>query len=232
MNKPEEELRQYRKQIRTDVSFLMNTRLKLLKEFVEEKNKLAWNSPLASLSSVLWDSLFDNLIVTLSWLYSSSSRDKRSLVWYLKQVRANAKVLSKVFSDDELNGQFARIEAKKEIIEKVKTVRDKWVGHRDPIAFNNPEKFLKDHEINLNEFESLIKVAEEIINEHFARFEEIYCVFDLPINGINLLVKGEKARVDVIKFAEKVILLKQDDDAENMMKEAVKSLLRNQELFL
>lgn len=226
MQNAEEELKQYRQQIYKDVVFLMNTRLKLLKEFADTKNRLAWNSVLGGLSSVLWDSLFDNLIVTLSWLYSSSSRDKRSLIWYLNQVKAN----TKKFSADEIDNQLKRIDEIKDVIEKVKTVRDKWVGHRDPIAFNNPEQFSEDYKINLNEFETLIHVAEEIIAEHFGRFEDAHPIFDLPINGIDLLVKGENSRVDIIRFGEKVVLSRRKPDFEEQKNNAVDELLNKHNL--
>ena len=226
MQNPEEELKQYRQQIYKDVVFLMNTRLKLLKEFTDNKNTLAWNSPLAGLSSVLWDSLFDNLIVTLSWLYSSASRDKRSLIWYINKVKEN----TDKFSDDEINNQFGKIEEVVDIIKKVKTVRDSWVGHRDPSAFNDPEKFLQDYEINLNELEALIKIAEEIINEHFGRFEDTAVLFDLPIHGIDLLVKGENSRVDIIRFAEKIILSRKKSDFEEQKNNAVDELLNKHNL--
>ncbi len=221
MQNPEEELKQYRQQIYKDVVFLMNTRLKLLKEFADSKNQLVWNSPLGSLSSVLWDSLFDNLIVTLSWLYSSASRDKRSLVWYINKVKEN----TDKFSDDEINDQFGKIEEIADIIKKVKTVRDSWVGHRDPSAFNDPEKFLQDYKINLNELETLIRIAEEIIDEHFGRFEDTSVLFDLPINGIELLVKGESSRVNVIRFAEKLFLSRKNSDFEEQKGKAIKELL-------
>lgn len=226
MQNAEEELKQYRQQIYKDVVFLMNTRLKLLKEFADTKNRLVWNSPLGGLSSVLWDSLFDNLIITLSWLYSSSSRDKRSLIWYLNQVKVN----TKKFSDDEIDNQFKRIEKIKDIIEKVKIVRDKWVGHRDPVAFNDPEKFSQDYKINLNELETLIRIAEEIINEHFGRFEDTAVLFDLPIHGIDLLVKGENSRVDIIRFAEKIVLSRRKPDFEEQKNNAVDEILNKHNL--
>lgn len=226
MQNAEEELKHYRQQIYKDGVFLMNTRLKLLKEFADTKNRLVWNRPMGSLSSVLWDSLYDNLIVTLSWLYSSSSRDKRSLIWYLNQVRAN----TKKFSDDEINSHFRKIEEIKDVIEKVKTIRDKWVGHRDPVAFNDPEKFSQNYTINLNEFETLIRVAEEIINEHFGRFEETTVLFDLPIHGIDLLVQGETSRVDIIRFAERVVLSKGKSDFEEEKNNAINELLNKHKL--
>lgn len=198
----------------------------MLKEFAEGKNTLAWNSPLAGLSSVLWDSLFDNLIVTLSWLYSSSSRDKRSLIWYINKVKEN----TDKFSDDEIKDQFGKIEEVADIIKKVKTVRDSWVGHRDPIAFNDSENFLQDYEINLNELEALIRTAENIISEHFGRFDDSHPIFDLPINGIDLLVKGENSRVDIIRFAEKLFLSRKKSDFEGQKNNAIDELLNKHNL--
>ncbi|CAN5231976.1 hypothetical protein BH10ACI1_BH10ACI1_04750 [soil metagenome] len=223
MQNPEEELKQYRQQIYKDVVFLMKTRLKLLKEFADGKNKLVWKSPLGSLSSVLWDSLFDNLIVTLSWLYSSASRDKRSLIWYINKV----KEYTDKFSDDEIKDQFGKIEEVADIIKKVKTVRDSWVGHRDPLAFNNPEFFLQDYEINLNELETLIRIAEEIINKHFGRFEDTEVDFDLPINGIEIMAKGEQARISVINFATTLISVRRKSNSEKEKDEAIQVLLNN-----
>ena len=227
MQNPEEELRQYRQQIYKDVVFLMNTRLKLLKEFTDANNRLVWKSPLGGLSSVLYDSLFDNLIVTLSWLYSPANRDKRSLVWYLNQVKAN----TDKFSSDEIDDQLKKIESVADIIDRVKTVRDKWVGHRDPIAFNNPKDFMDMNNIQIADFESLIRLAEEIINEHFGRFEDAHLIFDLPINGIDLLVKGENSRVDIIRFAEKIVLSRRKPNFEEQKNSAVEELLEKHNLF-
>ena len=226
MQNPEEELKQYRQQIYKDVVFLMNSRLKLLKEFADEENRLAWKSPLGSLSSILWDSLFDNLIITLSWLYSSSGRDKRSLIWYLNKVKEN----TNKFSDEEIYSQFEKINKVADTIDKVKTVRDRWIGHRDPVAFNDPENFLQSYNVNLGELEVLIRTAEEIINEHFGRFEDAHVIFDLPINGIDLLVKGESSRIDIIRFAEKIVLSRRKPNFEEQKNNAVEELLNKHNL--
>ncbi len=224
MQNPEEELKKYRRQIYKDGVFLMNTRFRFLKEFTDNNNRVIWENPLGGLSSIFYDSLFDNLIVTLSWLYSESKQDKRSLIWYLNQIKAN----TKKFSDEEIDEQLGKINEVKNIIEKIHIVRSKWIVHRDPIAFNNPKDFLESNEVSLQDFETLIKLAQEIINEHFGRFEDTEVDFDLPVIGIDGLVWGEKARRDLLYFIEEIDLSGGKADSEERKNKAIESLLGKQ----
>ena len=189
--------------------FWLNTRLELLKDFTDDKNSSLWDGRLGTLSGVLFHSLFDNLIVTLSWLYASlESDEKRSLRWYLCQVKEH----SKVFTEQELNTQLQTIDSAEDIVIKVKTVRDKWIAHRDPKAFNKPHVFLQTYHIDISDLEKLIEIAKEILQEHSQRFDDTDLNFDAPLHGVELLVEGGRLRTEMIKLFEEIDLDQLRDD--------------------
>jgi hypothetical protein len=193
-----------------------------LKEFSEKKNNILWEMAVGGLSETFYRSLADNLITTLSWIFSESNNDKRSIRWYLNRVKENV-----VESGDEIDEQLERLDNVNDVVNKIKTVRDKWVAHRDPVAFNNPNDFLEKINISIDDFESLIKLLEEIVNAHFERFEDTSVDFDLPINGIDIMTKGEKSRISLIDFA-KEIFESGRNNSEEQKNNAIKRLLEKQ----
>ena len=225
MQNPEQELKKYRDQIYLDIIFLLNTRLKLLKEFSERKNDILWTMAVGGLSETFYRSLADNLVTTLSWIFSESKNDKRSLRWYLNQVKENVAGVK-----DEIDKQLEKLDSVNDIVDRIKTVRDKWVAHRDPIAFNNPNDFLEKINISFEDFESLIKLVEEITNEHFEWFDDTSVDFDLPINGIEIMAKGEKARLALIDFARDMFESKKSN-SEEQKNNAIEKLLKKQSLL-
>ena len=225
MQNPEEELKKYRRQIFQDLAVLLNFRFQLLTELTDNKNRVLWEA-LSGVFSVIYQSLFENLIITLSWLYSESKEDRRSLIWYLKQVKSH----TQIFSDSEIEKQLEKIDQKKDIVAKLKTVRDKWIAHRDPIAFNNPNEFLNVNKIELQDFEILIKLAEGIIQEHYNKFEDTQVVFDIPTPGIYALCSSVEARKDLLNFLTELDTSIGKTDAEDRKNIAIDKLLQKHSL--
>jgi hypothetical protein len=220
---PQEELKRYRKQIYLDVVFLLNTRLQLLKEFSEEKNSIVWKIALSGFSEMVYRSLFDNLITSLSWLFSESKMDKRSLYWYLNQVKSN----KLAFSIDEIDEQINQLNSVKAIVDKIKIVRDKWVAHRDVNAFNNPTYFLQTNNIKIEDFEILVNLAKEIIGEHSGRFDDTELDFDLAIKGVELLADAEKSRISLLEFICEIDISKRKPDFEERKNKAIEKLFND-----
>lgn len=194
MQNPQSRIDDYQEQVYKDVVFLLNSRLSLLKQLNADENRILWAMAFGGTFYVFNNSLFDNLVVTLSWLFSD--REQRSLIWYLKQVKEH----SQIFSKAEIDAQLKLIENAAETIEKLKTRRDKWIAHRDASASNNRDKFLKENKIEIEDFERLVNLAEEIIQEHFGRFQTAEVDFELPANDINDLARCISQRQELLLF--------------------------------
>jgi AbiU2 len=190
MNNPEEELRQYREQIKKDIREIINPRLNYLKNLTDESNRLILEGRHGDVFVNFWWSLFDNLNVTLPWIFSKSGRDKRSLRWYLNQVKSN-KV---VFSEHEIDEQIKELDDLDEVIEKIKVLRDGWLAHRDPSSFKPRQDVLSTNKITLSDLEKLIILLRRIIKTHIERFEN-YSIEDLL----------EESRNDQISFLNRSI---------------------------
>lgn len=199
--------------------FLLNPRLALLKQLNADENKILWSiAAFYGIFSVFYQSVFDSLIVTLAWLFSE--KEDRGLIWYLNQVKMH----SKVFSPDEIDAQLKEIKNNEEIINKIKTIRDKWIAHRDAAPFNDPDKFLKANEIRMEDLESLVGLAEGIIQEHFGRFRDTHVDFELPATDVNDLARCMTQRNAFLKFLEEFDFAKRTPDYMETVSQARKKL--------
>jgi len=207
MTDPEARLQDYRQRLFIEFVRLLDSRLKLLRGFQDEANKLVWEPPFGGFSRALRDSLFDSLIVTLSWIFSDSPSDKRSLRWYIEQVREH----SSRFTNDELNGQLAQIETHKDVLDRVKNLRSRWLAHRDPSPFNDPTKFFEENRVTIGDVEKLVDCAKAILQEQTNRFDEVQLVYDAPIAGIESLTECIRHRNNTIKLVEDVALANENE---------------------
>lgn len=205
---PEAQLRNYRDQLFRDVVGLLDARLKLIKGFGESGNLVVWDPPFGGTSHTFYWALIDSLIVTLHWLYSKSSRDKRSLRWYLEQVRSN----TRRFSEDELNAQIEQLDKLDGEFSKIDALRSQWISHRDPAAFNDPNKFLKDNAISVEEVEGLVNTAKSILEEHSKRFDEAFPIYDAPITGIDGLSECVTNRNQIFEFKRRAFSARTDQE--------------------
>lgn len=197
MQNPQSQFDAHLNQTFQDIVFLLRSRIELLKQLSADENQILWSmGAIFGIFYVVHQSLLDNLIVTLSWLFSK--RDNKSLIWYLNQVREH----SASFSRDEIDEQLNQIDALEDTIERVKTVRDKCTVHRDPNAVNNREKFLTENKLELADFENLINLAERIINCHFGRFQDTTLDFGLPSNDVGALARCLEQRAELLRFLE------------------------------
>jgi AbiU2 len=105
--------------------------------------------------------LWENIVVNLYWLYDK--KGQRSLIWYLKQMKASNP------SEEKVDEQIKRIELLGSEIEKVKKFRNKWIAHRDKEPFEDWEEFWKkEGKLTIQEVKTLTETAFEIIQEHFS----------------------------------------------------------------
>jgi hypothetical protein len=86
----DEQFIDYQDQIFQDSAFLLSPKLSLLKQLKAEENHILWKMSFSTTILVFFNSVFDSLVVTLTWLFSD--REKRSLIWYLEQVREHSKI--------------------------------------------------------------------------------------------------------------------------------------------
>jgi hypothetical protein len=199
--------------------FLINPRLALLKQLNDGENKVLWSiAAFHGIFTVFYQSVFDSLIVTLSWLFSQKA--DRGLIWYLNQV----KVHSKVFSKDEIDAQLKQIQDAEETIKKILIIRDKWIAHRDAAPFNNPDKFLEENEITIEDLEKLVNLAERIIQEHFGKFQDTFVEFELPSTNLDDLTRCMIQRNGFLNFLEKYDIGKRNPDYLERVSQARKKL--------
>lgn len=221
MQNPEQQIDDYQEQIFWDIVTLLNSRLQLLKELSSSNLATEWTmGALAGLHRTIYYSLFDNLIVTLAWLFSNKNVDKRSLFWYLKQVRNNCKK----FSKDEIDTQLAEIEKVRDEISKITTMRDQWIAHRDSSAFNNREEFLEENEIEIRDLETLVNLAESIIDAHFGEFKDCEVDFTLPSNDFKDVINGLKQLHELVFFLNEFDISFGKPDFEDHITQARKNL--------
>lgn len=221
MQDPVKQISEYQDQSFSDIVFLLNSRFSLLKQLSERANQKVWRiAVIFGLLHTIYNALFDSLIVTLAWLYSKKLTDKRSLIWYLNQVKDN----SKAFTKDEIDDQLNEIETHNDRILKIKNLRDKWITHRDPNAFNNRDQFLGENNLKIEDFEVLITLAEKIINKHFGRFQATEADFSLPSNDITDLARIINERNELLYFLEEFDIAKNKIDADERIELARKKL--------
>lgn len=85
---------------------------------------------------------------------------------------------------------------------------------------------MEKNQISIQDFESLVELAEEIINEHFEMFEDTSTLFDLPTSGVKELAQFVHAGEDLREFVKELVLSKKEGDFEERIIKATKSLLR------
>lgn len=121
----------------------------------EQENKTAmmlYEDSLQAIRKLLWHSV----LTDLSWFYDK--RGDRSVFWYLNQIKLDNKSLT---SDvDKYLSQISKLE---DTVKKIKTVRNKWISHRDKAPFENPTTFWTDVNIvNLQDIDSLVGTLQDI----------------------------------------------------------------------
>ena len=182
MQNPKKELQEYRDTLYKHDLILITARLNLLEQFHDPKHSLLWEGPHAFTISFFYQSIFDNLIITLSWLFSDSTTEKRSIVWYLNKVNEH-----NILSYDVIKANLQDIINEKDRIDKVKVVRDRWLAHRDPAPFNNPEAFFRENDISLDDLQALVNLAKRILREHFHLIDQMGISYDHPSADIKIL---------------------------------------------
>ena len=212
MVNPDVQLKNYRDQLFRDVVGLLDARLKLIRGFAESSNQIVWQAPFSGMSHTIYWGLIDSIIVTLHWLFSKSPSDKRSLRWYLEQVRSN----TKRFSNAELDAQIKQLDDLDAEFAKIDALRNRWISHRDPNAFNDPNSFLKENAISVEEVENLVNTAKSILEEHSKRFDEAFPIFDAPITGIEGLSECIVSRNQIFEFKKRAFMSRSDEEIANI----------------
>lgn len=142
----------------------------ILKEAKNPRSKVAFE--IFDELITIYRLILESMVVNLSWLYEKTwklnkhgnqCKDKkvRSLYWYLEEQIKNYPTKATEFSS-----QIAKADDLEATVKKLRSVRDKLIVHKDKIAFENPDKFLKEVGLTFEDIKKLIKTADEIIHEH------------------------------------------------------------------
>lgn len=167
----------------------LNKKLKAIEYLLEEaknpENKVTLKI-FDELFELIYLLLWESVVINVSWLYEKNwkldkngkqikKKETRSLYWYIEEQKK-----SLPNKTAEFDIQLAKIDSLETLVGKVRSVRNKWVAHRDKKAFENPSNFLKGIGLKLDDVKILIETADEIIQEHFP-------ISDLTETGIHRL---------------------------------------------
>ncbi len=241
MQNPEKQLNDYLDKISQEVTLLDET-LRSLKNIVEELSKNENEAIMKSywyLSRSLYDLLFDNLVLNLSWLFDKNG--ERSLIWYLTRMKEQSDKYFKSLAErridyepkfyqtkqslevyQEMKNRFSvnKDERKRRIKEaicgyrqlidsllseiqsiegkylRLKDVRDKSIAHRDKQAFDDPAKFWEDAKITIEDIETLVILAINIVKKLYTvmRDTELILVPSAYVGIANLFGRLKKYR--------------------------------------
>jgi AbiU2 len=150
----------------------LNKKLKAIKYILDKAKQ-----PESKIALEIFDELFEfiylllweSVVINVSWLYEKDwkldkngkrikKKETRSLYWYLEEEKKSFPAKT-----SEFDTQIAKMESLEITVNKVRSVRDKWVAHRDKKAFENPSEFLKGISLKLEDVKILIETADEIV---------------------------------------------------------------------
>jgi hypothetical protein len=122
-------------------------------ESLPEEAKLPENKVALKIFDELFEFVYllvwESVVINVSWLYEKTWYEKngnrvrknkvRSLYWYIEEQKKSFP--NKITT---LDSQVLKIDNLEKTITKVRSIRNKWIAHRDKKAFENPSKYLKE----------------------------------------------------------------------------------------
>lgn len=157
MQNPEKQLNDYLEKI-TDEVLLLNENLRALKNIIEELRKdeyeeirrIYWY-----LSRSLYDLLFDNLVLNLSWLFDKYG--ERSLIWFLTQMKKQSDTYFKSLAEKRVNYE-PRYFLDEQSIDVYKTMKNQFPvrkNERKCKIKETSDKYRRKIDEHLNEIKSV-----------------------------------------------------------------------------
>jgi len=191
MNNPKVELREY-------LDKLIHRYLNIKSMSQQYKSILEWKTPTRiealNLGSYFFQlvaySLERTVLVELSMLLSQ--REERSLLDWLKKAGEHTAAVKPTrynpnYSGGKrepikpkeyralIDGQIAQLDARKDIIERIKARRDKAIAHLDKAYFDDPKAVYRDYPLSDNDIDDLMEVVSSILRKHHS------CLFEADI---------------------------------------------------
>ena len=123
------------------------------------------------------------VLVELSMLLSSS--ENRSLTDWLEKAKVHSGPIKPTrhsaaypHGDREpvpneeycriIDGQLQQIKAQKDVIDRIRTHRDKTIAHLDKLYFDNPEAIFNDYPLSMTDVRSLMDLVRGILKSHYS----------------------------------------------------------------
>ncbi len=114
-----------------------------------------------------------------------SEREDRSLLDWLKKAHEHAKSIGPTrynpnYSEGKrepikpkeykaiIDKHISQLDSKKNVIERIKALRDKSIAHLDKNYFDDPSAINRDYPINKDEIVRLIETVSEILRQHYS----------------------------------------------------------------
>lgn len=137
------------------------------------------------------NSIQRDLVIVLAKTFDPSSRRSIfKLIDWIKENKSNLKYKGQPITDENIESYLQKIKSVKHILNKIKTQRDKFIAHDDPIYFDEPYRINEDAPINLDEFNSVLKVLRKILFGIYSSLENVHNEMKLVgIRNIDFIVK-------------------------------------------
>ena len=181
---PKEKLREY-------LDHLIHRFLNIKSLFQELSRIYAWYVP-GRLETINLSSYFFQLstysitrIYLVELAIILSDKEDRSLLDWLKKAHEHAKSIGPTrYNPNYFKGerepikpeeyksiidrQISQLKSQKNVIDRIKALRDKSITHLDKTYFDNPSAINRDYPINKYEIVQLIEAVSEILKQHYS----------------------------------------------------------------
>ena len=234
MNNPKVELRKY-----LDSLIHRYLNIKSLQQQLESIFK--WETPAKIEALNLGAYFFQLVIYSLSRIVLVelsmflSEKETRSLLDWLKKAKEHAASLNPTcynpsYSDGErepikpdeyralIDDQISQLQDKIEVIEIIKTRRDKAIAHLDKAYFDEPKALDKDYPLSDDDIDDLMKVVSSILRKHYScLFEADMRMEVMSIHNVDTVLKYARAFMrarrdfNLIEKGFKPVLYMRDD---------------------
>lgn len=129
------------------------------------------------------NSIQRDLVIVLAKTFDPGSRRSvLKLIDWIKENNNNLEYKGQPLTDEDIESFLQNVSGIEHILSKIKTQRDKFIAHDDPIYFDEPYRINEDAPINLDELERVLDVLREILFEIYSSIKNAH--FEMKLVGL------------------------------------------------
>lgn len=181
MEDPSKQLREYLEKLIFRFLYVksLDRQLKIIKEWETPNRAEALNIGAYFFKLVIY-SFARTILIELCKLVSE--KEDKSLVDWLKKAKEHAASIDSTrhnpnYSETErepikpeeyvtiIEGQESQLAGQREVIDRIKTQRDKILAHSDAKYFNNPQEFYEQYPLSTEDIDGLMETVSDILSE-------------------------------------------------------------------